>query len=71
MRYDNLANALRMVVSACSCQPAAVPWCRVLAGKRGMAECQCRGDIVVVLPRLEFAAVDVVVAHDSCEVVRC
>ena len=35
MRHDNLANALRMVVSACSCQSAAEPRYRALAGKNG------------------------------------
>ena len=63
MRHDNLANALRLVVSACSCQSATEPRHRALAGKKGMVECQRRGDIVAVLPRLELAAVDVVVAQ--------
>ena len=67
MRHDNLANALRLVVSACSCQSAAEPRYRALAGKKGMVECQRRGDIVAVLPRLELAAVDVVVAHASAK----
>ena len=40
MRHDNLENALRMVVSACSCQSAAEPRYRALAGKKGMVECQ-------------------------------
>ena len=40
---------------------AAEPRYRALAGKKGMVECQRRGDIVAVLPRLELAAVDVVV----------
>ena len=52
MRHDNLANALRLVVSACSCQSAVEPRYQDLAVKKGMAECQGRGDIVVVLPRL-------------------
>ena len=47
--------------SACSCQSAAEPRYRALATKKGMVECQRRGDIVAVLPRLELAAVDVVV----------
>ena len=52
MRHDNLAslNALRLVVSACSCQSAAEPRYRVLAGKKGMVKCQRRGDIAAVLP---------------------
>ena len=54
-----------LVVSACSCQSAAEPCYRALAGKNGMVECQCLGDIVAVLPWLELAAVDVVVAHAS------
>ena len=61
MRHDNL------VVSACSCQSAAEPRCRALASKKGMVECQRRGDIVAVLPRLELAAVDVVVVHASAK----
>ena len=65
MGHDNLANALRLVVSACSCRPAAEPCYRALVGKKGMVEWQCRGDIVGVLPRLELAAVNVVVAHAS------
>ena len=67
MRHDNLANALRLVVSAYSYQSAAEPCYRALAGKKGMVECQRRGDIVAVLPRLELAAVDVVVAHASAK----
>ena len=66
MRHDNLANALRLVVSACRCQ-SAEPRYRALAGKKGMVECQRRGDIVAVLLRLELAAVDVVVGHASAE----
>ena len=65
MRHNNLANALRLVVSACSCHSAAEPRSRALAGKKGMVECQRRGDIVAILPRLELAVVDVVVAHAS------
>ena len=34
---------------------------------QGMVECQRRGDIMAVLPRLESAAVDVVVAHASAK----
>ena len=45
----------RLVVSACSCQLAAEPRYRAVAGKQGMVECQRRGDIVAVLPRLELA----------------
>ena len=67
MRHDNLAHALGMVVSACSCQSAAEPRYRALAGKKGMVKCQRRGDIVAVLPRLELAEVDVVVAHASAK----
>ena len=67
MHHDNLANALRLVVSACNCRPAAEPRYRALAGKKGMVECQRRGDIVAVLPRLELAAVDVVVSHASAK----
>ena len=67
MRLDTLAIALRLVVSACSCHSAAEPRYRALAGKKGMVECQFRGDIVAVLPRLELAAVDVVVAHASAK----
>ena len=65
MYHDNLANALRLVVSACSCQTAAEPCYRTLAGKKGMAKYQLRGDIVAVLPRCEPAAVDSVAAHAS------
>ena len=63
MRHANLANALRLVISACSWQSVAEPRYRALAGEKGMVECQRRGEIVAVLPRLELAAVDVVVAH--------
>ena len=59
--------SLRLVVSACSCQWAAGPRYRALAGKKGMVELQRRCDIVAVLPRLELAAVDVVVAHASAK----
>ena len=67
MRHDNLANALRLIVSAGSCHSEAEPRYRALAGKKGMVECQRRGDIVVALPRLELAAVDAVVAHASAK----
>ena len=67
MRHDNLANALRLVVPACSCNSAAEPRDRALAGKKGMEECQRRGDNVAVPPRLELAAVDVVVVHASAK----
>ena len=63
MRHDHLAHALRQVISAASLQSAMEPRYRALAGKRGLVECNRRGDIVAVLPRLELAAVDVVVAH--------
>ena len=63
MRHDNLANALHLIVSACNCQSAAEPHYWALAGKKGMIECQRSGDIAAVLPRLELAAVDVVVGH--------
>ena len=63
MRHDNLANALRLVISACSCQLPAEPRYSALSGKKGMGDCQCWGDIVAVLPRRDRAAVDVVVAH--------
>ena len=67
MRHDNLANASRLVISDCSCQLATEPRYRAVAGKKGMVECQRQGDIVAVLPRLELAAVDVVVSHASAE----
>ena len=54
---------VQVIVSACCCQSAAEPRYRALAGKKGMVECQRRGDIVAVLPRLELATVHVVVAH--------
>ena len=68
MCHDNLANALHLVVSACSCQSAAEARYWALAGKKAMVECQRRGDIVAILPRLELAAVDFVVAHASAKV---
>ena len=71
MRHDDLANALRLVVSACRCQSAAEPRYRTLAGKKGMekgmVKCQRQGDTVAVLPRLGLAAVDIVVAHASAK----
>ena len=67
MRHNNLANALRLVFSACSCQSAAEPPDRALAGKKGMVDCQRQGDIVAVLPRLALAAVDVLVVHASAK----
>ena len=67
LRHDNLENALRLVISACSCQSAAEPRYRDLPGKKGMVECQRRGDIVAVLPRLKLSAVDVVVANASAK----
>ena len=47
------------------CQSAAEPRYRALAGKKGVIKCQCRGDVVAVLPRLELSVVDVVVARAS------
>ena len=67
IRHGNLATALRLVLSACSCQSAAEPRYRALAGKRGMVECQRRGGIVAVLPWLELAAMDVLVAQASAK----
>ena len=67
MWHDPLANALRLVVSAFDCQSAAEPHYWALPGKKGMVEFQRRGDIVAVLPRLELAALDVVVAHASAK----
>ena len=49
------------------CQSAAEPRYRALAGKKGVIKCQCRGDVVAVLPRLELVAVDVVFAHASAK----
>ena len=69
MRHDNLANALRLVVSACSCQSAAEPPYRALAGKKGMVECKRRRDIVAVLPQLELAGCRGCAC--ICECVRC
>ena len=66
-RHGNLANTLRLLVTACSCQLAAKPRYRALDGKEGMVECQRWGDLVAVLPRLELAAVDVVLAHASAK----
>ena len=71
MRHDNLANALRLVVSACSCQSAAEPRYRALTGKKGMVECQRQGDIVAALLRLELAAVVAAVGYACvCKPVR-
>ena len=67
MHHDNLTNALRLVVSACSCQSAVEPRYQALAGKNGIAECQRWGNIVAMLPLLELAAVDVVDAHASAK----
>ena len=67
IRHDNLTNALHLVVSACSFQSAPGPRHQALAGRKGMFECQRLGDIVAVLPRLELAAVDVVVAHATAK----
>ena len=63
MRHDNLENSLPLVVSACTCQSAAEPRYRALAGKKGIDERQAQGGIVAVLPGLVLAAVDVGVAH--------
>ena len=67
MRHEKLPNALRLVVSACSCQSAAEALYRALVCKKGLVECQRRGDIVAVLPRLALVAVDFVVAHASAK----
>ena len=64
MRYDNLANALHLVVSACRRQlaPEARYW--ALGGQKGMVECQRRGDIVAVLRRVHLGCTRI------CEVLR-
>ena len=56
---------LRLDVSACSCQSAAVPRFRALAVKKGAVEYHLRGSFVTV--QLKLAAVDVVVAHASAK----
>jgi len=58
MRHDNLANALRLVVSAATNRWRSSRY-RVLASNNGIAECQGRGDIAAVLPQLQHLAVDV------------
>ena len=63
MRHDTLAEALRLVISHASLQSALEPRYRAIAGGQGVVENNRRGDIVAVLPRLELAAVDVVVTH--------
>ena len=60
MPHDNLANALRLVVSACSCQSAVEPCYRSMASNKGMVEA---GVMVAVLSPCVLAAVDVEVAH--------
>ena len=65
--HDYLANALRLVVSACRCQSAAEPQYRVPGRKEGHGSMPTPGDIVAVLPRLGLAAVDVAVAHASAK----
>ena len=67
MLHDNLTYALRLVVSACSCQSAAQPQYLALPWKKGMVKYQRRGEIVAALPQLVLAAVDVVVAHASAK----
>ena len=62
MRHDNLARALRLVASYAGLQSALEPLYRALARGAGV-ELNRRGDVVVVMPRLEMAAVDVVVTH--------
>ena len=58
MRHDILADALRLVVPACSCQSTTERRYRALAGKKGMekgmVEYQRRGDILAVLPGLSL-----------------
>ena len=60
MPHDNLANALCLVVSACSCQSAVEPCYRSMASNKGMVEA---GVMVAVLSPCVLAAVDVEVAH--------
>jgi len=48
MRHDNLADALRLVVSACSCHSAADLRYRALAGQKDMVECWRQGGIVAL-----------------------
>ena len=62
MRHDTLVEALRLVISHTSLQSALEPRYRTLAGGARVKNNR-RGDIVVVMPRLEMAAVDVVVSH--------
>ena len=67
MRHENLENALILVVSACSSQPATEPHYRAFDGEKGMVQFWRRGDIVAVLPRLELTAVDGAVTHASAK----
>ena len=62
MRHDNLAVALRLVISHASLQSALEPRYRTLDGGVKVQNDR-RGDIVVVMPRLQMTAVDVVVTH--------
>ena len=63
LRHDIFVDALRLVISSASLQSAKEPRYRALAGRPRDVERNRRGDIVVVLPRLQMAAVDVVVTH--------
>ena len=61
LRHDILAAALRLVISSASLPSAAEPRYRTIAGR--VVKNQRRGDILVVMPQLRMAAVDVVVSH--------
>ena len=69
MCHDNLATALRLVVSTCSCQLAAEPRNPARAREKHTAERQRPGDIPVLRlePQLEPVAVDVAVTHASAK----
>ena len=67
MCHDILANAMRLVVSACRCKLATEPRYRALAGKKRRDKCQSRGGIMMVLQRLEVVEVHAVVAHASAK----
>ena len=67
MGHANLENALRLGVAGCRFQSAVERRNMAVARTKGMVECQRQGDVVTVLPRLELAAVDVVIAHASAK----
>lgn len=63
LRHNDYAEGVRLVAKFASCDSAMEPEYKRIAGGSGVVENKRRGDVVVCMPLLRKAAVDVVVTH--------